>query len=61
MKDVYATRRMFVLWLPFAVLGMAVMLYSYTLTLTANGLTFVGLFTAGLGILAAALDTEDER
>ena len=60
MKDVYATRRMFVLWLPFTVLGMAVMLYSYTLTPTANGLTFVGLFTAGLGVLAAALDTEDE-
>lgn len=60
MKDVYATRRMYVLWLPFIVMGMMVYLYSYTFTLTANGLTFVGLSTAGLGVLATTLDTEDD-
>lgn len=59
MTTVYARRRLVCLWLPFIVMGMAVMLYSYTFTLTANGLTFLGVFVAGVGALAAALDSED--
>lgn len=61
MKDVYATRRMFVLWLPFIVIGMAVYIGSYAHSLTFNGLSLLGVIVAGLGVLAAALDTEDER
>lgn len=59
MEQVYATRRLMCLWLPFIVMGMTVMLYSYTFTLTANGLTFLGIGAAGVGAIAAALDSED--
>lgn len=61
MKDVYATRRMFALWLPFIVMGMAVYIGSYAHSLTFNGLSLLGVTVTGLGVLAAALDTEDDE
>ncbi len=61
MNTVYVRRRLMCLWLPFIVMGMAVYIGSYAHSLTFNGLSLLGVGVAGLGILAAALDTEDER
>lgn len=56
MTTVYARRRLIALWLPFIVMGMSLYLYSYTLSLTFNGLSLLGIVIVGLGIFAAAYD-----
>lgn len=38
-REVYFLRRLFSIYLPMIVIGMAAYFYSYTLTLTANGLS----------------------
>lgn len=38
-REVYFLRRLFTIYLPMIVTGMAGYFYSYTLTLTANGLS----------------------
>lgn len=60
MTTIYARRRLVCLWLPFVVMGMSLYLYSYTLSLTFNGLSLLGLSVTGIGVLASALDAGDE-
>lgn len=38
-REVYFLRRLFTIYLPMIVIGMAGYFYSYTITLTANGLS----------------------
>lgn len=42
-REVYFLRRLLTIYLPMIVIGMAGYIYSYTLTLTANGLTALAL------------------
>lgn len=49
-------RRACWLWLPAIAAGAIINAYSYTLTLTANGLTLAGMALITAGTLAVALD-----
>lgn len=49
-------RRFWLVWMPLIVAGSIVQLASYDLTLTANGLTVLGLLIAGGALVAAAHD-----
>lgn len=52
----YQLRRACCLWLPAIAAGGVINAYSYTLTLTANGLTLAGMTLIAAGTLAIALD-----
>lgn len=52
----YQLRRACWLWLPAIASGATANAYSYTITLTANGLTFAGMALIAAGTLALALD-----
>ena len=57
----YQLRRAAWLWLPAIAAGAIINAYSYTLTLTANGLTLAGLTITAAGTLALALDHDRTR
>ena len=54
--EVYFLRRLLTIYLPMVVAGMALHLYSYTFTLTANGLTMITLLWVIGWVAIAAKD-----
>lgn len=50
---VHRKRRCYFLWLPIAIIGCAIYIYSLGLTLTANGLTVIGLAIIASGVAPA--------
>lgn len=50
-------RRAWLLWAPLAVIGCVIYAYSLGLTLTANGLSVIGLAVMGAGAVAALNET----
>lgn len=57
--EVYFLRRLLVIYLPAIVIGMTAYLVSFSLTLTANGLSLFAALWVGLLVLAAALDSRE--
>ncbi|MCI4012344.1 hypothetical protein [Brevibacterium sp. ZH18] len=53
-------RRCFLLWTPLAGLGAAAYVYSLTFTLTANGLSILGLIILSIGAAAAIKESRKE-
>lgn len=53
---VHVYRRAWILWLPLILTGALTVIHSYTLTLTANGLTLLGLATVAAGTITLATD-----
>lgn len=57
----YQWRRFVLLWTPFYLAGIAMIVASATLTNTTNGLTVLGTITAVIGLGAAAYDNRSTR
>ena len=57
----HEVRRAAWLWLPLIAIGSVVNAYSYTLTLTMNGLTLAGMTLIAAGTLALALDHDRDQ
>lgn len=55
-RVVHRRRRAAWLWLPVIAIGGVVNAWSYTLTLTTNGASFLGMTLIAAGTLALALD-----
>lgn len=53
----YCKRRAWLLWAPLAAIGCVIYAYSLGLTLTANGLSIIGLTVMGAGAIAALNET----
>lgn len=56
----YRKRRCLLLWAPLVGLGATVYAYSLTFTLTANGLSVLGLFILSVGAAAALKESRKE-
>lgn len=52
-NPLHRKRRCYFLWLPIAIIGCAIYIYSLGLTLTANGLTVTGLAIIAAGAAPA--------
>lgn len=57
--EVYFLRRVLVIYLPAIVIGMAAFVASFSMTLTANGLSVIAALWVGMWVLIAALDLGD--
>ncbi|MFB9777309.1 hypothetical protein [Brevibacterium otitidis] len=57
----YEARRLSFLWLPIVAAGAIINAWSYTITLTMNGLTLAGVTLIAAGTLAAAIDHDRGR
>lgn len=55
-RVVYQRRRAAFAWLPLIAIGGVVNAWSYTLTLTTNGASFLGMTLIAAGALALAID-----
>lgn len=54
---IHRMRRCYFLWLPIAIIGCAIYIYSLGLTLTANTLSLIGLAVMSTGAIAALNET----
>lgn len=54
----FQVRRMVLLWVPLAVVGMAVYFGSFVHSLTVNGMSLVGIAVAGVGAGLLVADVE---
>lgn len=56
-NPLHRKRRCYFLWLPIAIIGCAIYIYSLGLTLTANTLSLIGLAVMSTGAIAALNET----
>lgn len=53
----YRKRRAWLIWMPLALIGCSIYTYSLGLTLTANGMSVIGLAVMAAGAVAALKET----
>lgn len=59
-NPIHRRRRCYALWTPIAATGAAIYIYSLGLTLTANGLSVIGLLILSIGAAAAIKETREK-